>query len=178
MPQDNSRGDSQKGDKKSLEQAEARTLAQRAESSAYYRRIRALFSSEIVSDADRRRYVSAVAQCFDINYNAPKSILEIMRIHGLNQYSPDKYELLLNKKRAKKFLVDDCKIRGITARQIRAIKLDMYTERFDQRKPFTRGRSSYWFTLAEWCVLLDLDFMVGLPDELIQFGRQQGLKLS
>jgi hypothetical protein len=61
MPQDNSRGDSQKGDKKSLEQAEARTLAQRAESSAYYRRIRAVFSSEIVSDADRRRYVSAVA---------------------------------------------------------------------------------------------------------------------
>jgi hypothetical protein len=155
----------------------AAPLAQRAEASAYYRRIHEVFSAEFVTDGDRRRYVSALLQCFDVNYNNPKHIEEIARTHGLTLRYSHRYEFLLNKKQAKRFLVDDCKIRGITARQIRAVRIEDYKSSFDQRKPSKRGRSSYWFTLAEWSVLLQLETTPELPVVLAEFGRHAGLAI-
>ena len=155
-------------------------LQEKADDSAYYRRILRVFDA-FTSDADRRKHATALAACFDLNYDAPKDVFQIAKSSGISSRNVDKYELLLNKKQARKFLVDDCAVIGATHRQIRSVRIQDYRQKFSTdgkpREPFKRGRSSYWFTVAEWYVLLELDTPPVLPKRVIEFGRAQGMDL-
>jgi len=60
---------------------------------------------------------------------------------------------------------------GITVREVRSLTGDDYRDVFD-REPFTRGPSAYWFTLAEWMVVLELKGELPLPTRLLEFARK------
>lgn len=140
---------------------------------SYYSQIVAVFES-LPDDATRRSYVAAVSACFDLRSGNPDSPSEIAQNHGFKKGKLHEYKFVLAKNHAQEFFIEDARIPGVSVRDIRAISGADYRQRFE-REPFTRGRSSYWFSVAEWILLLELPGWLPLPSRLQEFAAKNNL---
>jgi hypothetical protein len=115
-----------------------------------------------------------VIKAFDCNEGAPKAPAEIASLHAINKKKLHEFALVLAKRHVIEFLCQELDYSGIAIQDIRSIAKDTYVEKFG-RNPHIRGRSSYWFTLAEWLTLLDVVGDFPLPKVLEKIARDEGL---
>ena len=145
----------------------------RYQSSKYFGQVSDIFR-DLPDQDSQRTYTSALLKCFDINEGKPDAPVQVCMDHGYSASKPKDLRFVLAKKHAIKFFVTDCSWPGVSASDIRGVSLKDYIERFD-REPFTRGRSSYWLTMAEWIVVLDAPGSAPLPDLIQKFAAENNL---
>lgn len=141
--------------------------------SRYFKQVVNVFE-DTPSEDTKRAYVSAVIKCFDENQGNPHAPKLIASDHGFNKNKLHTLRLVLAKNNAAEFFVTDVNWPAVNVRDIRKTMVTDYTTAFG-RAPFKRGRSTYWFTLAEWIVLLNLNGAPPLPTEIKEFAIIQKL---
>lgn len=152
--------------------------------SRYFEKIRETFGS-LTSDNERTDYVRAISDCFKTSEENPPSHFEICQNYGFSPYKARDYYFVLAKKHAVEFFVQDMRVPGVNTSSIRGLTLPLYKARFEtdtsyrnsfgrDRLPFTKGRSSYYLTPAEWIMYLDIRCTLPLPNELSGFINSKG----
>jgi len=97
---------------------------------------------------------------------------------GFNPHKANEYYLVIAKKHATTFFVEQAELPGISPRTIRDMDLAKFKELLgDKCEPLVHGRSSYYFTPAEWIVALEIRATLPLPSALQSFVGRVGLDL-
>lgn len=143
------------------------------QSSKYFEQLVDIFSN--LPDIDSKRtFCSALMVCFDPREGVPLHPSKVCTDHGFAANKPKAYRFVLAKKHARQFFIDDCEWPSVSSADIRKLTKADYEERFS-RQPFTRGRSDYWLTMAEWIVLLEAPGIAPLPSKIHDFAIEQKL---
>lgn len=145
------------------------------DSSAYYQKLTKIFDT-YPDEGARRAYVSAIVKCFDLNDGNPLDPKEIAETFGFSKNRLHAVGFVLTKSHATEFLVTNAKLPGLSAKDIRDIGIKHCEARF-ARSPYTRGRSAYWLSLAEWICLLEARGEFVLPSKLHKFAVDHNIKL-
>lgn len=141
--------------------------AEKIQESEYFARILDVFA-KLPDDDSKRDYCSVIKACFDPNDGVPKNPQEVAKLYGFSVSKLHSYRFVLAKRHAKEFFVRDCDWPGVTASDIKKIGEADYKKKFG-RDPFTRGRSKFWFTVAEWVELLGINGSAPLPSDMAKF---------
>ena len=149
----------------------------RIQLSRFYRQITAVFQN-LPDVNDQKDYVRAVHAAFNQNSGSPQSARDICGTYGFNFFKARDYFFVLAKRHATEFFVEDAQIPGVNPRTVRDMQLsDFIMALGSNHDPLVRGRSSYYFTPAEWIVALDIRATLPLPTPLKSFTTQVGLML-
>lgn len=144
-----------------------------AQYTEYYRRVERVCGS-IQSMKLRANYIRALSMAFDARYHEPPGPIDIARQFGLSPHRLPEYRLVLNKRQASQFFREGLVLVGRDYQDVGHITRGDYEQRFN-RAPIVKGRSSYWFTLAEWTILLELDIQFPLPEGIYAMAKEAGV---
>jgi hypothetical protein len=147
------------------------------ESSKLYGNITKVFNS-LPAPGDQIDYVRAVYSAINLNSGSPLSHREICENFGFKPHMANDYYLVIAKSHATAFFVEQADLPGTSPRAIRDMDLAKFKAVLgDQCEPLVRGRSSYYFTPAEWIVALGIRATLPLPSALQSFVDRVGLDL-
>lgn len=149
---------------------ETKSLSERIESSRHYSDINKIFRNEFATDADRGEYCRALKETFDQKSGNPHTIETILNKYQVCSVDQARrYRLLLARKTAKKFFIEDSRYSNITVRKIDEVTPARYAEVFSGREPVKSGPNAYWYTIAEWLVMLKVPTSPPMPKLIEDF---------
>ena len=147
------------------------------EASKLYGSITKVFKS-LPAPSDQMDYVRAVNSAINLNSGSPMPYREICENFGFKPHRANDYYLVIAKRHATTFFVEQAELPGISPRTIRDMDLAKFKALLgDKCEPLVRGRSSYFFTPAEWIVALEIRATLPLPSALQSFVDRVGLDL-
>lgn len=147
------------------------------ETSLVYKRMTEVFEG-FPSENDKKDYVRAVNAAINLNSGSPVPYKVICTNFGFNPHRANDYGLVLAKKHATTFFVEQLGLSGVSLRAIRDMDIEKFKAQLgDECEPLIRGRSSYYFTPAQWIVALDFRATLPLPGALQRFVDSKDFRL-